>query len=106
MGMNGTAPTGTDRDTDADEDTEAVTVLVHEWVTGGGLAGRPLPASWAAEGHAMRRAIARDFAAVPGVRVVVTLDDRFPHEPGPWEVVRVGPGAEEAEFARLAARAD
>ena len=27
-------------------------VLVHEWVTGGGLAGMPLPASWEREGRA------------------------------------------------------
>src|SRR3954467_7002884 len=83
------------------------TILVHEWVTGGGLAGRTLPPSWAAEGHAMRRAIARDFAAVPGVRVVVTLDDRFPEdeEAGPWAFVRIGPGEEDATFARLASEA-
>ena len=45
-----------------------VVVLVHEWVTGGGLAGMPLPASWEREGSAMRRAIARDFAALPSER--------------------------------------
>ena len=33
----------------------ALVVLVHEWVTGGGLAGKPLPASWEREGSAMRR---------------------------------------------------
>src|SRR3954464_11565256 len=80
MGMVGRAPRG------------PMQVLVHEWVTGGGLAGSPLPASWAAEGRAMRRAIARDFASLPEVRVVVTLDDRQPDDPGPWTVVRVGPG--------------
>jgi predicted ATP-grasp superfamily ATP-dependent carboligase len=54
----------------------------------------------------MRRAIARDFAAVPGVRVVVTLDDRFPDEPGPWSIVRIGAGEEESAFPRLVALAD
>jgi predicted ATP-grasp superfamily ATP-dependent carboligase len=83
-----------------------ITILVHEFVTGGGLAGTPLPASWAAEGGAMRRALAADFAAVAGVRVVVTLDDRLPDEPGPCELVRVGPGQEMATLSRLAARAD
>lgn len=82
------------------------TVLVHEWVTGGGLAGSHLPPSWATEGGAMRRAIGRDFAAVPGVRVVVTLDDRLPDEPGPWTIVRLGPGQESVRFGELAAEAD
>jgi predicted ATP-grasp superfamily ATP-dependent carboligase len=85
---------------------ETIQVLVHEWVTGGGLAGSPLPASWAAEGRAMRRSIAADFASLPHVRVVVTLDERQPDEPGPWTVVRVGPGEEPDRFASLAARAD
>ena len=35
------------------------TILVHEWVTGGGMADARCRPSWAAEGHAMRRAIAR-----------------------------------------------
>jgi predicted ATP-grasp superfamily ATP-dependent carboligase len=82
------------------------TLLIHEWVTGGGLAGQALPPSWAAEGRAMRRAIAGDFAAVPGVRVVVTLDARFPEEPGPWSTIPVGPGEEEATLRRLATEAD
>ena len=41
-------------------------ILIHEWVTGGGLAGSCLTASWAAEGRAMRRSIAADFAALAG----------------------------------------
>jgi predicted ATP-grasp superfamily ATP-dependent carboligase len=98
MGMSKNRPGPTGRTT--------TKILIHEWVTGGGLAGRPLPASWADEGHAMRRAIARDFAALPGVRVVVTLDDRFPEEPGPWSAVRIGAGQEDAAFPRLAAEAD
>src|SRR4051812_2217081 len=82
------------------------TVFVHEFVTGGGLAGSVLPASWQAEGAAMRRALAADFAILPGLRVVVTLDARLPEEPGPWTTIRVGPGEERTTFARLAARAD
>jgi predicted ATP-grasp superfamily ATP-dependent carboligase len=82
------------------------TILVHEWVTGGGLAGRPLPPSWAAEGHSMRRAIARDFASLAEARVLVTLDERFPEEEGPWSTHRVGPGEEEATFSRLATAHD
>ncbi|QDV33690.1 ATP-grasp domain-containing protein [Tautonia plasticadhaerens] len=81
-------------------------VLVHEFVTGGGLAGAELPPSLRAEGDAMRRALAADFARVPGVRVVMTLDARSPHEPGPWDLVRVGPGQEPGAFARLSGDAD
>lgn len=83
-----------------------MTVLIHEWVTGGGLADEPLPASWAAEGGAMRRAIAADFASLPGVRVVVTLDPRLPPEPGPWTAVRIGPGEEEPRLLGLAVEAN
>jgi predicted ATP-grasp superfamily ATP-dependent carboligase len=67
------------------------TILIHEWVTGGGLAGAHIPASLAAEGAAMRRAITRDFAAVDAADVVVTLDARLADDPGPWSTVRVGP---------------
>jgi len=80
--------------------------LIHEFVTGGGLAGSDLPPSWAAEGGAMVRALAREFAAVPGLRVLVTRDHRLSDLPGPWEQVRVGPGKEPAAFERLAAGAD
>jgi predicted ATP-grasp superfamily ATP-dependent carboligase len=68
------------------------TILVHEWVTGGGMADTVLPPSWAAEGRAMRRAIAGDFAALEGghARVIVTLDARLDDDPGPWRVVRIG----------------
>ena len=82
------------------------TVFLHEFVTGGGLAGTPLPTKLTSEGGAMRRALAGDFAAVPGVRVLMTLDEQLPDEPGPWETVRVGPGGELATFGRLAAEAD
>ena len=81
-------------------------LFIHEYVTGGGLAGSPLPSSLAAEGAAMRRRLAADFAAVDGVRVVMTLDDRLDAEPGPWEVVRVALGRELDAFRRLAAEAD
>ncbi len=54
----------------------------------------------------MRRALAEDFASLHGVRVVMTLDARLPDEPGPWTVVRVGPGEEPDTFARLASEAD
>ena len=68
MGMSGSAPTGTDRDPDTarDEDETTLTVLIHEWVTGGGLAGRPLPAL--ARVHIAEKAMydARPAEADPG----------------------------------------
>ena len=70
------------------------------------MAGEPLPPSWAAEGRAMRRALAEDFATLDGVRVAMSLDARLPDEPGPWETLRVGPGDERMGFRRLASRSD
>lgn len=82
------------------------TIFLHEFATGGSLAGDDLPATWAAEGRAMRRALAADFARLPGVAVWMTLDARLPDEPGPWQVARIGPGEEAEVFDRLAATAD
>jgi predicted ATP-grasp superfamily ATP-dependent carboligase len=83
------------------------TILVVEFVTGGGLTGEPLPASWAAEGRAMRRALAADFASVgPRARVVVTLDDRFAPDDGPWTTVPIEPGSFPERLRDLACRAD
>jgi tyramine---L-glutamate ligase len=83
-------------------------VLVHEWVTGGGLAGAPLPGSWEREGSAMRRAIARDFAAISDgdLKVVMTLDARLPAEPGPWRVESIGPGEHDPRIRELCRTAD
>jgi predicted ATP-grasp superfamily ATP-dependent carboligase len=83
--------------------------LIHEWVTGGGLAGSAMPASWAAEGRAMRRAIAADFASLPGrrpVRVIVTSDARLPDDPGPWTLVRIAAGDDPGRLRDLARSAD
>ena len=81
-------------------------ILVHEWVTGGGLAGEDLPESWAAEGNAMRRAIAADFAAIPGVQVQMTLDERLSDEPGPWTTHRLGVHHSPDAWAAIGAQAD
>jgi predicted ATP-grasp superfamily ATP-dependent carboligase len=83
----------------------ALTILIHEWVTGGGLAGSKLPSSWAAEGNAMRRALSREFASIPA-RVLVTLDQRLPDDPGPWETIRLGPGDEDEVVKAQLATAD
>ena len=83
------------------------TILIHEWVTGGGLAGLPLEPSWAVEGAAMRRALARDFASIASLpaRVLVTLDDRFTDDPGAWDLLRIDPhtGAKRIELAMRSA---
>ena len=50
----------------------------------------------------MRRAIAGDFASLPGVRVIVTLDERFDEEPGHWSITPVGPRDEVAVLQNLA----
>jgi len=83
------------------------TVLVHEFVTGGGLVGRDLPPSWAAEGAAIRRAIVDDFASLPGVRVVATLDARLPPDaPRPDVDLRIITDRPLGAFEALAAEAD
>jgi predicted ATP-grasp superfamily ATP-dependent carboligase len=65
------------------------TILIYEHVTAAGPPGS-YPASILAEGRAMRRALAADYAAVAGVRVVVILSEHLPDDPGPWEIVRSG----------------
>ena len=81
-------------------------ILVHEWVTGGGLTGMPLPAVWAREGRAMRLAVLDDLRMIDGVEPVVTLDPRFAHEAGPWASVVVVAGREEDTLTRLARECD
>jgi predicted ATP-grasp superfamily ATP-dependent carboligase len=67
-----------------------------------------LPPSWAAEGAAMRRAIAADFASMPGgsVRVIVTLDARLADDPGPWDIERIETEGEAERVGELARAAD
>ena len=86
----------------------SLVVLVHEWVTGGGLVGTPLPSSLEREGSAMRRAIAGDFAALSSsdINVIMTLDARLPAEPGPWALERIAPGEHQPKLSDLARAAD
>ncbi len=82
-------------------------VLVHEYVTGGGLVGEDLPPTWAAEGAAIRRAIVEDFARVPGVAVVATVDARL--DPGgdrPNVAYRIIADRDDRAFETIAAAAD
>lgn len=52
-------------------------IFVCEYVTGGGMAGLPLPESLAREGDLMVRALTRDLLALPGVEVMVSRDYRL-----------------------------
>jgi predicted ATP-grasp superfamily ATP-dependent carboligase len=53
-------------------------ILVHEFVSGGGYAGRDVPIAVARQGVAMRAALVADLAAIGGHQVVTTADPRFP----------------------------
>lgn len=52
-------------------------LLVYEFVTGGGLAGEPVPRGLAGEGLAMRTALVEDLAAMGRHQIVVAMDERF-----------------------------
>jgi len=81
-------------------------ILVHEFVTGGGFAGREVPASLAREGSAMLTALVADLAAIRGHQIVTTADRRFPVSAPPGvEVVTFSPGDADL-LDRLIASAD
>ena len=68
-------------------------IFVFEFVTGGGLAGRPVPRSLAREGLAMRTALVEDLAAIGRHDIVVATDERFARAAPPRvEVVSVDSG--------------
>lgn len=68
-------------------------ILVYEFVSGGGLAGQPVPVSIAREGSAMLAALVTDLAAVGHHQIVTTTDRRFPFVAPPnVEVVTPSPG--------------
>ena len=69
-------------------------ILVHEFASGGGLAGRPVPASLAREGAAMRTALIADLAAMGCHEIVATSDERFRGaDPRGVEIVTLSPGS-------------
>jgi predicted ATP-grasp superfamily ATP-dependent carboligase len=83
-------------------------ILVHEFVSGGGLAGRDVAASLAREGLAMLTALIADLTAIHRHQIVTTVDPRFalPTPPG-VEVVTLSPGSEgSATLDALIASAD
>jgi predicted ATP-grasp superfamily ATP-dependent carboligase len=53
-----------------------VRIFVSEYIAGGGMVGRPLPASLLREGRAMHAAVVADLLAIPGCHVATTLDER------------------------------
>ncbi len=51
-------------------------LLVFEYITGGGLAGQPIPASLAAEGRMMLQALLNDLQDIPDLQLLLSLDER------------------------------
>ncbi len=81
-------------------------ILVHEFASGGGLAGRPVPASLAREGAAMRAALVADLAAMGRHQIVTTVDPRFPLPAPPGVEVVTLPTGSRALLDALIAAAD
>jgi predicted ATP-grasp superfamily ATP-dependent carboligase len=83
-------------------------IFVFEFIAGGGMLGGPAPeGSLLREGAAMLRAVAEDFARVPGCSVVTTWDSRLAGAAELAEVRRVRSCEEEqCAFLELAAKAD
>lgn len=52
-------------------------ILVHEFFSGGGLAGRDVPGPLAREGSAMLAALLSDLAVIRGHQIVTTVDPRL-----------------------------
>jgi predicted ATP-grasp superfamily ATP-dependent carboligase len=82
-------------------------ILVHEFVSGGGLAGRPVPTCLAREGCAMLTALVGDLAALDQHEIVTTRDPRVPlAAPQGVEVVTLFPGNSESLLDTLIESAD
>ena len=68
-------------------------ILVYEFASGGGLAGRAVPTSLAREGRAMLTALVADLARIGRHEIVTTADRRFTlPAPRGVEVVAIDPG--------------
>ena len=67
-----------------------------------------MPTTWAAEGRAIQRALAFDFASLPGnqAQVIITLDDQLPIDQGPWLTERIMPNESKQQVRALASMAD
>jgi predicted ATP-grasp superfamily ATP-dependent carboligase len=82
-------------------------ILVHEFASGGGMAGRAVPASLVREGSAMLGALLVDLVALSGHEIVTTADARF-HLTAPRgvDVVSIGSPSEQKLLATLISSAD
>ena len=76
-------------------------ILVYEFVSGGGLAGRDVPASLGREASAMLTALVADLAAIGGHEIVTTADARLPHAMPPGVEVVTLPSARTARDSIL-----
>ena len=82
-------------------------ILVHEFFSGGGLAGRDVPVSLAREGSAMLAALIADLAAIGGHQIVTTADPRFALKAPPGvEVVTLSQQSSKRALDRLISSAD
>ena len=82
-------------------------ILVHEFASGGGLAGRDVPMSLAREGSAMLAALIADLAAIGQHQLITTADSRFPLKAPPGvEVVTLSPSSSNRVFDQLIASVD
>ncbi|MGQ0591770.1 MAG: ATP-grasp domain-containing protein [Gammaproteobacteria bacterium] len=66
-------------------------LCVIEFITGGGLAGEPLPGSLAQEGELMLAALLGELGVLPGIDVTTTRDHRLSPLCGPTRCVTIGP---------------
>jgi len=66
-------------------------LFVIEFITGGGLAGEPLPGGLAHEGELMLAALLGELGALPGIDVTTTRDHRLSPLSGPARCVTIGP---------------
>lgn len=64
-------------------------ILVFEFISGGGFAGQPLPPSLAAEGGLMLQALLAELTALPGLELLIPLDERCQNLPLPAAAERV-----------------
>jgi predicted ATP-grasp superfamily ATP-dependent carboligase len=85
----------------------AVRIFVYEYITGGGLLDKAVPASLAREGEVMAQALMRDLAEIPGVEVLTTRDARLPSVPERVQVIESAAGeSADALFRRGLAASD
>src|SRR5262249_36645288 len=92
-----------------DESWSEVRILVYEFASGGGLAGRNVPVSLKREGAAMRTALVADLQAIGGHDIVTTADAGVRRDlPRGVDVVALPSGdrARETALDRLIGRAD